>query len=342
MMELQSNTLVYKFPEIHPEAALRITFQRTLRIPDDEKTYPLPPSLARFPLRRIDDFADRLPASAKKRGGVIMPMYQSEAMWMSFSSSYISEYSQKYPFAVKIATGKQCAVSGKKWKRKLRQSPQDYVVVPKQPWLDGFVVKKGVIRQFVAMPLGNGYTAEEQITDEAEHGGLQITVTPMKWEAFERHFPKKSREDLLRYHSRVFYCIEAPAKNMGLAPGGKMKQEIYKDPYDINDWQVRTNSSCFVELCNSMTWSSITGEAPPRKPPTAAAYTKAGLPWFDYYDESQSAVESSTILPKLKSVQQLGNDKGELALTDNESISPKNVINLPSGWKSQTVSEGKF
>ena len=33
-----------------------------------------------------------------------------------------------------------------------------------------------MIRQFVAMPLGAGYTAEEQITGEAEHGGLQIVV----------------------------------------------------------------------------------------------------------------------------------------------------------------------
>ncbi len=29
-----------------------------------------------------------------------------------------------------------------------------------------------MIRQFVAMPLGEGYTAEEQLTGEAQHGGL--------------------------------------------------------------------------------------------------------------------------------------------------------------------------
>ncbi len=222
MKELQSNTLVYKFPAIHPNAELRITFHRTLRIPDDEKTYPLPPSLARFPLRKIDDFAERLPASSTKRGGVIMPMYQSEAMWISFDSQDIPGHWQSYPFAVKIATGKRCAVSGKKWKRKLRQSPQDYVVIPKQPWLDGFVVKKGVIRQFVAMPLGNGYTAEEQVTGEAEHGGLQITVTPMKWEAFERHYPKKSREERLRHHTRTFstaWKLRTKAETMGLVTG---------------------------------------------------------------------------------------------------------------------------
>jgi hypothetical protein len=31
------------------------------------------------------------------------------------------------------------------------------VVLPEQPWLDGYCVEKGYIRQFVAMPLGEGY-----------------------------------------------------------------------------------------------------------------------------------------------------------------------------------------
>ena len=64
--------------------------------------------------------------------------------------------------------------------RDSQRHPQDYMVVPGQPWLDGFCVEKGLIRQFVAMPLGEGYTPEEQLTGEAEHGGLQIAVYPMK------------------------------------------------------------------------------------------------------------------------------------------------------------------
>jgi hypothetical protein len=39
------------------------------------------------------------------------------------------------------------------------------------------------------MPLGSGYSAEEQITGEAEHGGIQIVVYPMKQEVFEKRFP---------------------------------------------------------------------------------------------------------------------------------------------------------
>ena len=50
------------------------------------------------------------------------------------------------------------------------------MVAPDQPWLDGFVVDKGCVRQFFAMPQGAGYSAEEQLTGEAVHGGLQLAV----------------------------------------------------------------------------------------------------------------------------------------------------------------------
>jgi hypothetical protein len=32
--------------------------------------------------------------------------------------------------------------------------------------------------QFVAMPLGQGYTIEEQLTGQTKHGGIQIDVFP--------------------------------------------------------------------------------------------------------------------------------------------------------------------
>ena len=41
-----------------------------------------------------------------------------------------------------------------------------------------------MIRQFVAMPLGRGYSVEEQLTGVAVHGGLQIVAWPMKHERY--------------------------------------------------------------------------------------------------------------------------------------------------------------
>ena len=157
---------------------LTIKFQRTLRIPDDGKTYPLPAGLGLFPLRSVDDFPETAPASYSKRGGVLMPMYQSEALWIRFSASY--------PFAVKIAAGKINAVSGEPWSSGLQEDPQDYLVVPGQPWLDGFSVGDGFIRQFVAMPLGAGYSVEEQLTGKADVGGIQLQVYPISAESYYR------------------------------------------------------------------------------------------------------------------------------------------------------------
>ena len=84
MIELKKDSLRFSFPGVHPDATLRIEFQRTLRIPDDGSTYPLPPGFGRFPLRHVDDFADRVPSSWRQHGGVFLPMYQSEAMWIAF------------------------------------------------------------------------------------------------------------------------------------------------------------------------------------------------------------------------------------------------------------------
>jgi len=180
MIELRTDSLIFSFPGIHPKAKLTVDFQRTLRIPDDGRDWPLPPGLGRFPLRHVDDFGERVPAAWSEHGGVLLPMYQAEAMWLSFSSEELDEHEAPWPFAVKIATGKRSAVTGEEWTQGLSRNPQDYLVIPKQPWLDGYVVEKGFIRQFVAMPLGKGYTAEEQLTGEASIGGLQIEVRPMR------------------------------------------------------------------------------------------------------------------------------------------------------------------
>jgi hypothetical protein len=69
MIELQNDTLRFSFPDLHLDAKCEISFQRTLRIPDDDKTWPLPPGLGRFPIVHVDDFAATLPPAWNERGG---------------------------------------------------------------------------------------------------------------------------------------------------------------------------------------------------------------------------------------------------------------------------------
>ena len=84
MIELKNNRMHFSFPEVHPDAKLAVEFQRTLRIPDDGNEHFLPPGLGNFPLRHVDDFAEDAPEDWMTRGGVMLPMYQSEALWINF------------------------------------------------------------------------------------------------------------------------------------------------------------------------------------------------------------------------------------------------------------------
>ena len=103
-------------------------------------------------------------------------------MWINFSS--------ESRFAIRIYLGGINAVSGESENenvatnlRRLKlvsqnKSIQDYIVTPDQLWLDGIASDSGRVRQFVAMPLGSGYSFEAQITGDDVVGGLQFEITP--------------------------------------------------------------------------------------------------------------------------------------------------------------------
>ena len=321
MIELERDRLIFRFPEVHEDARLEVDFQRTLRIPDDNRDYPLPPGLGEFPLTHVDDHLERLPAKWEQRGGVFLPMYQAEAMWLNFTGSY--------PMAVKVAAGKANALTGDPWTNELSGEPQDYLVVPEQPWLDGFCVERGLIRQFVAMPLGEGYTAEEQLTGEAQHGGLQIAVYPMRASTYEA----MEREPL----GEVLYSMIPPDVEMGLAPGGLVRQEIYEDPHGFDAWDRSMRSRCFVHVLNSVQFLDMTGEKPPQEPVTAQDYSEARLPWFDYYGGDLQALGGASKLAGMDSVGAKSLKVGDGVLPGNEPVAPR-VIPLSA----RPVREGDF
>lgn len=353
MLELQNDRLVFSFPDVHPDAKATIDFHRTLRIPDDGKKYPLPPSRGRFPLKMVDDFPDRVPHKWKAHGGIMLPMYQSEALWLQFSVSHVRRRGA-YPFAMKIAAGKVSAITGDEWEKGIKA--KDYAVLPNQPWLDGYVVEEGLVKQFIAAPLGGGFTAEEQITGKAKHGGIQIEIFPMKREVFERRFPLQPElNNILRtsgmggfypaaagvmpgvYSNNISSmdsfdlhreslseeeptACAAVSADMGLGAGGQMEQQVFEDPYDITDWDTENGSRCFVHLANSLMWKAITKHEPPYPPSTAADYTRAGMPWFDYYTDDWKSLAGSGKLKGLKTMLEIGLQKGMPVLPENESV----------------------
>jgi hypothetical protein len=325
-------------------------------------------------VKHTDDFKDRVPAKWAERGGVMVPMYQAEALWMKFRAKHITYRKgiSSYVFAVRVAAGKINAVSGEQWTVMVKDG--DHMVCPPQPWLDGFCVEKGKIRQFVAMPLGWGLTVEQQITGQEEHGGIQIEVIPMKTEEFDRRFPKyEPREEktgggILRstslYSSNqgwdgamgmdavaasfegsvtMDYC-RSVSPDMGLGAGGQMKQEIFDDTYGLDAWDVSKRQRTFVHLANSFAWEAITGYAPHPTPCTVENYARHGYPWFDYYLDGMPIQKGGDNLKQIKSVLALGFQKGLGVFPNNASVEvpPEKVHTIKGEAPKDAVRDGRW
>jgi hypothetical protein len=280
-----------------------LSFQRTLRIPDDGREYPLPPGLGRFPILSIAPYLDRVPESWRAAGGFFIPMHQREALWISFQGRYWK------PNAVKVGVGGINAISGKAWDEALTAGQLDYLVSPPQPWLDGINAGEGIIRQFVAMPLGQSYTVEAQVTGEEHTGGIQIVVYEPKPGIFPDQPPVKRERDVLR----AFAAAPPAAVNesvMGLAAGGMMRQKIYPDSHGLKVWDPKNRGVARVHIVNSLLYEAITGRQPPPSPISAETYTKYGFPWFDLYDEAMQDIEAPEVLKSVKSVSALDKEMG--------------------------------
>jgi len=295
-----------------------VRFVRTLRLPETG-THPLPPGLGEFPVRRVADFPDTVPEEWRARGGVMLPVYLREAMWLSFAGT-------AEPAALQVGVGKVCAVSGKPWSDGLSRNPQNYVVLPRQPWLDGINSGKGTVRQFVAVPLGLGATVEGQVTGEEVWGGVQLQSFPLgereltRWREAERRRSERTRTTALPTGGYgmpampMMSAQAAPAPGappapgpraaaaMGLGVGGSMRQEVYEDDRPLKAWAEEPAGRVFVHLVTPPEWRRITGEAPPPSPVDRAAYTRAGLPWFDYYDQDAEDLPPADTLEVVKPV----------------------------------------
>ncbi|MGW2515436.1 hypothetical protein ACWC09_00085 [Streptomyces sp. NPDC001617] len=313
-----------------------VRFVRTLRLPETG-THPLPPGLGEFPVRRVRDHPDTVPEQWRARGGVMLPVYLREAMWLSFGGT-------AEPAALQVGVGKVCAVSGRPWSDRLSRKPQNYVVLPRQPWLDGINSGRGTVRQFVAVPLGLGATVEGQVTGEEVWGGVQLQSFPLN----ERRLAEWRKAEQARERARpsgggygmtamsmaapsapgsapmpvAARAPRAPAA-MGLGVGGSMRQEVYEDDRPLADWATEPAGRVFVHLVTPPEWRRITGEAPPPSPVDRAAYTRAGLPWYDYYDQDAEDLAPTDTLEAVKPVGDwLGDDHEPWQAPSPDQVKP--------------------
>ena len=136
-------------------------------------------------------------------------------------------------------------------------------------------------------------------------------------------------------------CADAP--DMGLAPGGRMRQEIYNDTFTHRRLGDRYHQPLF---CAPLQFAGLAGNhrvtSAASRADIRSSTPAAGLPWFEYYDDSATAVGGAPALAKMKSVAELSAEKGDVALPENESVTPENLVVYRKGLKQGQVREGAF
>jgi hypothetical protein len=122
-------------------------------------------------------------------------MTEREAMWISFNT--VRPFQVKiYANDLNVITGKPAVPTSTSTTRRnhllrrlstslrgpeqssfQRPIPQDYVVPPKQIWIDGVVKQDGVAQQFVASPID---TADNPVEKVVEPVKIEFEITPTK------------------------------------------------------------------------------------------------------------------------------------------------------------------
>jgi hypothetical protein len=260
-----------------------LVLERTLRVPNDGGTYPLPPGLGEFPIYpRLE--IPRTASAELPEADYYVPMYQSEALWFRFIVP------RWLPHAVQIAAGGVNVLTGTLNGGRLTADPQDYLCCPNQPWLDGIRTAPGVVSQFVAAPLGTGLTLEEQLKAGPAEGGVTVRVIPPKPGLFEKPKPIRDGSSLR--------CM----KRLGLGGGGCITQKIYPDPHGLDTWDQSRAREIRIQILNSAEFETLTGFAAPPTPVTVEAYARHKLPWFRLYDEAAADLGVTAALAGLKTV----------------------------------------
>lgn len=271
---------------------LQVSLQRTLRVPDHgpELTHALPVSLGRLPLAWARDYAD---APAAWHGAVFVPLHRREALWLGFSAP------DWHPCALRVGVGGIDAVTGDSDAEGLTDAPQNYLVSPPQPWLDGVNAGPGHVRQFVAVPLGSGLTVEGQLTGGERFGAIRLVLHEARPGRFADEAPPEADRP-------APLSLPQEAAALGMAPGGRIRQRIYRDPYGLATWSSRPNASVTIHLLDSRDYERVTGRPAPSAPIDERTYRERGLPWFELDDEALPAVPPAASLRNLTGLPEEG------------------------------------
>ncbi|MBD0862912.1 hypothetical protein IA539_17145 [Gordonia sp. zg691] len=250
--------LTFTFPALGPDARLHVTFQRTPRTPDLTERTGL-----------VGDGTLRL-AQGSPAGDAhaVIPMWQSEAAWVDFTSPH------QHPFLVMLGVDGINAISGEEFTGTPDFEAGDYIEVPTQPTLASYRVPTGDNRQFVAP---STHTPEGLHSDGSL---LQLTVIPMRADAWARR-----RRHTSTTPGTCVLCDISRAEQARAQPRTTVPRVV--GPLESTDtWHPTTRETAAFRIVNSVTWEALTGRTLRRAPLTCPDYTSRRLPWYPGYGET--------------------------------------------------------
>ncbi|MGB9624263.1 MAG: hypothetical protein ACPMAQ_05315, partial [Phycisphaerae bacterium] len=233
----------------------------------------VPPGLDVYPLFMVRDYAERVPPSWRDRGGAFIPIFAREALWISFSGRWWK------PNAVRVGVDGVNAVTGRPLADELARDPQDYIVVPDQPWLEAYRASDGSVRQFATeLP------SDAPAASPSAGGDHSILIELAVFEPAPGRFADTPPKQ--RFYPEDASCAPVQAGNpceIAVGPNGKMAQRLCPDTYGVDAWDPATTAKFCVRLVSPRAFREITGAEPPPSPISADDYTAFGLPWLKAY-----------------------------------------------------------
>lgn len=268
---------------------LSVSFIRTFRIPDDGNAYPLPKGYGTFPIFKVADYWKTVPSHwMVQGGGIFIPMFLSEALWIKFSST------PWHPNAVKIGVGGVNVINGRNWDSRIKTDENDYIVCPPQEWLDGIYIGDNQVRQFVSVLPNSGESLESKVKGADKTRGIQIAVFDAKKGVFPDEDP----------HPTILFQVTNSSNKDGdldkidelvISGGGKITQKIYEDPHGASVWDNSNYGILNIFIISIEEFMRITGTVPISSPITYKEALKKGLPWFKLYDEELESIKQNGV-----------------------------------------------
>lgn len=283
---LPEEYLEVRASSVHMEAFAGVRLQRALRLPKGTPPYNSVRSDSFHIPRTINEHCNDPGLDWFMRSGeYVICTHSSESVTLEFLSPFA------YPFAVVVSIGGLDALTGGEQIGTLSRTPQNYITLPCQNWLDAWLAPSGGTYDFTAPDPGLPDSDGLYRPFEDERDRITLGFIPMKAEAFSRYCKEVDNNA-----GRPVYGADDFAERFveTYLLSGRMRYEqekgdtwdagvVHPDPFDPDDWDATATQEVAVTLVRPSVWSTLMKEAVGEALFNRDVYDEAGVPWFEEY-----------------------------------------------------------